>query len=93
MERKFQFRRSWDFAYDSDYDSVASENHPWIVIYPVDKAIHLFDNWAQDYNYSGDRKLWSYGGNVVRTNYELNMKCLRLSTVENLFSCPFVCLL
>ena len=95
--RKFRFRprfrRSWDFACDSDYDSVASENQPWIVIYPVDKAIHLFDNWAQDYNYSGDRKLWSFGGNVARTNYVLNMKCLRLSAVENLFSCLFCLLL
>ena len=95
--RKFRFglrfRRSWDVAYDSDSDSVAIENQPWIVIYPEDNAIHLFDNWVQDYNYSGDRKLWSYGGNVARTNYVLNMKCLRLSIVENLFSflfCLFV---
>ena len=91
--RKFRFRlpfrRSWDFAYDSDSDSVASENQPWVVIYPVDNAIHLFDNWVQDYNYSGDRKLWSYGGNFARTNYVLNMKCLMLSIVENLFSCLF----
>ena len=64
-----------------------------MVIYPVDNAIHLFNNWAQDYNYSGERKLCSYGGNVARTNYVLDVKCLRLSTVENLFSCLFCLLL
>ena len=37
----------------------------------------------QDYYHSDDRK--NYGGNVSRTNYVANMKCLslRLSTAEN----------
>ena len=48
-------------------------------------SVIITNSAIQDYNHSDGRKLWSYGGNVPRTNYVPNMKCssLRLSTAEN----------
>ena len=48
-------------------------------------SVIITNSAIQDYNPSDGRKLWSYGGNVPRTNYVSNMKCssLRLSTAEN----------